>query len=75
MRKIGSFDMNAWEYVETDFEHITKHDYWYSKENLIKLKYLSSVINGIEFACNQTFFQSCIGRNYKRCFIYSKRRV
>lgn len=56
LEKINNFDINDWKYVETDFDHITKHDYWYSKENLIKLKYLSSIINSLEIVETKPFF-------------------
>ena len=65
LRKIDSFDISAWKYVETDFKHITKHDYWYSKENLIKLKYLSSVIDSMEFAATKSFFNLALAETIR----------
>ena len=56
LKKIDSFEINDWKYIESDFDHITKHDYWYSKENLIKLKYLSSIIDNLEFIETKSFF-------------------
>ena len=65
LRKIDSFDISAWKHVETDFKHITKHDYWYSKENLIKLKYLSSVIDSMEFAATKSFFNLALAETIR----------
>lgn len=53
---IDNFKINDWEYLESDFDHLTKHDYWYSKENLVKLKYLSSIIDKLETHSTKSFF-------------------
>ena len=65
LRKIDSFDISAVKFVATDFNHITKHDYCYSKENLIKLKYLSSVIDSMEFAATKSFFNLALAETIR----------
>ncbi|MGL6178743.1 MAG: DNA methyltransferase [Tannerellaceae bacterium] len=56
LEQIANFSISNFTYTETDFDHITKHDYWYSKENLIKLKYLSSIIEKLKFTSTIPFF-------------------
>ena len=53
---IDCFILDKNEYQENDFIHLTKHEYWYSQENLIKLKFLSSIIDKIEYSSVKPFF-------------------
>ncbi|MBE9488280.1 MAG: DNA methyltransferase [Bacteroidetes bacterium] len=54
--KLDNFNPNEYQYNENDYVNITKHEYWYSNENLVKLKYLSTSIDDIENKEIKPFF-------------------
>lgn len=41
--------------VNTNFEHITNCDYWYSDECLYKLSYLTQIIEGVDLSVKEFF--------------------
>lgn len=43
-------------YNEDDYNHITKSDYWYKKNNLLKLKFLTEIIDQLDDKSIKLFF-------------------
>lgn len=51
-----AFKYNPKNVINTDFSHISNYSYWYSEDVLLKLSFLSQIIEDIEIE-NQLFFK------------------
>lgn len=54
---IDSMENYTPQYGRYTYDHITKHEFWYSKENLDKLSYLTEIIDNIENPDIKDFFK------------------
>ena len=50
---------------DRNFDRISNHTYWYSENSLLKLSYLSQLIDAVESPLYQEFFNICISETVR----------